>query len=179
MLVSALLLALMGCASRASVTVTTDSSDEGWHRYTSAGWLGCQPERVDISEVKLLRHRGAHAWTWLAECEGTTMVCSGWTDVRCAALRPSSDQPTASAAERPLVTHRLPPEIIECTERPVAVEGLFDDDGRLQDLRPWPGETPEQRACVANALGDMDVPEWRGALIRFVPRDPWNETAEP
>lgn len=133
----------------------------------SAGWLGCQPERVAISEAQATPgEAGPTHWTWVATCADVAMVCSGSGEAR---------RPEADADEPVHVTRALPSTVAACIERPVVVEGLFDNVGRLVELRPWPGETPEMRTCVFRALEDIDVPEGHGALVRFGPRDPWED----
>jgi hypothetical protein len=161
----------VGCGPAGPVAEPSEGTVDERLRAMSAGWLGCQPERVAISEARATPGDGPGApsyWTWVASCGDVAMVCSGSGEARCSPRRPDA------ALEAPTrVTRALPPEVVACTERPVAVEGLFDNVGRLVELRPWPGETPEMRTCVFRALEDIELPEGRGALVRFEPRDPW------
>jgi len=143
----------------------------------SAGWLGCPADRVQVDEVNRPTSR---AFSWRASCAGVVMICSGGSQssTQCAPLRAATaSEPTRT--ESPLVIRDLPPEVAECIERPVAVEVLFGGDGRLSELRPWPGETPEQRRCVERVLVEIDAPTGTGGpvLVRFEPRDPWQGTS--
>lgn len=173
---------VVGCGPRHPTSHPESPLVEPWMQYASAGWLGCPPERVVISDARSLssayRLDPPTASTWLATCDDAVMVCSTVDDVRCAPLRAAS-APEPTRTESPLVIRDLPPEVAECIERPVAVEVLFGGDGRLSELRPWPGETPEQRRCVERVLVEIDAPTGTGGpvLVRFEPRDPWQGTS--
>ncbi|MCU0671627.1 MAG: hypothetical protein MUE69_02420 [Myxococcota bacterium] len=149
-----------------------------WHsdfQHLSAGWLGCPAEEVVVEEAQ----RASWASSWRATCGDLVMICSSGyqNSTHCAPLHASTPEPTRT--ESPLVIRDLPPEVAECIERPVAVEVLFGGDGRLSELRPWPGETPEQRRCVERVLVEIDAPTGTGGpvLVRFEPRDPWQGTS--
>lgn len=139
-------------------------------QHLSAGWLGCPAEEIVVDEA----YRSDRAFSWRATCGDTAMICgSSPNGTHCAPVR------SRTATESPLVIRDLPPEVAECIERPVAVEVLFGGDGRLSELRPWPGETPEQRRCVERVLVEIDAPTGTGGpvLVRFEPRDPWQGTS--
>lgn len=161
----------MGCGPPGPVAEPSETTTDERLQAMSAGWLGCQPERVAISEARATSgESGATHWTWVASCADVAMVCSSSGEAQCSPLRSETD------ADEPVhVTRALPPAVAACIERPVVVEGLFDNVGRLVELRPWPGETPEMRTCVFRALEDIDLPEGHGALVRFEPRDPWED----
>lgn len=168
------LLPAVGCGPRGPAAEPSETTDDERLQAMSAGWVGCQPERVAISEARSTRSEGsATHWTWVATCEDVAMVCSGAGEARCSPLQASAEDGDPPSGDPPRVTRSLPPEVAACIERPVAVEGLFDNVGRLVELRPWPGETPDQRTCVAGALEDIELPEGRAALVRFEPRNPW------
>ena len=171
-LVLTLLLGLAAGCVRGAATTPSGEPDEATLQSMSAGWIGCQPERVAISDA---HSASADTWSWVATCESVAMVCSSSGEVRCSPLRSTEETASEEGAEPARVTLGLPPEVVACTERPVAVEGLFDDAGRLVELRPWPGETPVQRNCVTEALGQIDLPDGQRALVRFEPRDPWED----
>ena len=136
----------------------------------SAGWLGCPAEQVAIADARDVD--GASSWR--ASCGEAVMVCSvGQGSSHCAPLRAEA---ASTREESPLVIRDLPPQVAECIARPVPVEVLFGEDGRLSELRPWPGETPEQRRCVERVMVEIDAPTGQGGpvLVRFEPRDPWN-----
>lgn len=179
----AIALVWAGCGTPQPHLVSYPSTDnpEPWMQVIAAGWLGCEHTRVAISDVQSTpgATNTPAAWTWQATCEDAEMVCSSANGVRCSPRRATAAQ-VATDSMPPMLTRDLPPAVIACTERPVRVEGLFDSDGRLSELRPWPGETPEQRDCVAQALNAIEIPGGSGALVRFEPRDPWNgETESP
>ncbi|MCB9602556.1 MAG: hypothetical protein H6721_14540 [Sandaracinus sp.] len=164
-----------GAASQGGSTVA-GSRDAQIAQRISAGWLGCAPAAIQIGDYE----ERNYVRVWTASCEGATVVCSFTfsTDVHCAPLRSrEASAPTSELArsDSPLVIRDLPPAVAECIERPVPVEVLFGSDGRLSELRPWPGETPEQRRCVERVLVEIDVPTGQGGpvLVRFEPRDPW------
>lgn len=163
------------CGPRTGTSHAEDDPSEAWFQSASAGSLGCQPERVAIAEARAVDAGGAEpSWTWVARCENAAVVCSSAGGTRCSALREGPGEDEAVAANEPRRVRRsLPPEVVACTEGPVAVSGLFDEVGRLVELRPWPGETVAQRDCVTRALVHIDLPEGRGALVVFEPRDPW------
>jgi len=163
---------LVACGGGGSGGGARTVSGSDWDlQYASAGWLGCPASEVVVEEAV----RGRSLVSWRASCRGLVMICSSGP-THCAPLRAA---PVAESPASPLVIRDLPPEVAECIERPVAVEVLFGGDGRLSELRPWPGETPEQRRCVERVLVEIDAPAGTGGpvLVRFEPRDPWQGTS--
>ncbi len=135
----------------------------------SAGWLGCPASEVTITDARDV----GEASSWRASCGEAVMICSlGRGSARCSPLRADARE------ESPLEIRDLPPQVAECIARPVPVEVLFEEDGRILELRPWPGETAEQRRCVERVMVEIDAPTSHGGpvLVRFEPRDPWRES---
>lgn len=161
-----------GGSSGGSGSRTTPARHVPDLQHLSAGWLGCPADEIVIDEAQ----RGSWAWSWRATCGDLVMMCGSGNHHSTHHCTPLRTTPEPARAESPLVIRDLPPEVAECIERPVAVEVLFGGDGRLSELRPWPGETPEQRRCIERVLVEIDMPSGGGGpvLVRFEPRDPWN-----
>jgi hypothetical protein len=142
-------------------------------QHLSAGWLGCPADEIVVEEAQ----RATYAYSWRATCGDLVMICGSGNQnsTHCVPIRTTIPS-EAAREESPLVIRDLPPSVAECIERPVAVEVLFGADGRLSELRSWPGETPAQRLCVERAFVEIDVPTSQGGpvLVRFEPRDPWD-----
>ncbi|MBX3246285.1 MAG: hypothetical protein KF901_03805 [Myxococcales bacterium] len=150
----------------------------------SAGHVGCPPSVITIQHLDGAPRQAA----WRATCFGQPFICSRFDGVVSCALESTpgaggslergAEGAAASAADHVLV-RPAPPEVAACVDRGVAIEALFDAAGRAVELRPWPGETEDERRCVARVLVELDVPDRTGpTLVRFEPRSPWGEGAE-